>query len=134
MLKGMYRAPATLPQPAKMGIYSPRTKTSHWGKDPRESGVNRSDRQLMADQTAPAPTAIKLAVGLTAGLIANQWPVKPLKPVRLPKGLRSDRSKRTKGIQQKHPLWNKHTAKTSVLPLSDSTVSYGAVLPHKSLQ
>ena len=56
----------------------------------------------MAGQTAQAPTAIKLAVGLASGQTANQWPVRP------PEG-RSDRSTKEQAKTRKHLLWKNLT-------------------------
>ena len=63
MLKRQCGSSATSPPTAKVGIYSPPTKTSRCGEDSIQTGKT--------GQTAQAPTAINLAVGLASGPTAN---------------------------------------------------------------
>ena len=62
---------ATSPPTAKVGIYSPPTKTSRCGEDSVKTGKTGQTAHYKTGQTAQAPTAINLAVGLASGPTAS---------------------------------------------------------------
>ena len=74
-------AATTSPHTAKVGIYSPHTKTGRWSKGLLKNQHERFNRQLSCGLTAQGLTARKLAVGHAFGPTANQHAVQPHRPV-----------------------------------------------------